>query len=145
MKWSYIIGGADLPLVAIATAAGHVQLHKLNLQEETRSPRCTEVERVNLGADRLALSLDWSNALQHRYHTFNFFLQGRLNFKCSCTISLKVSFQGAKVKANSTSPFVYMIISLSLGFMSYLIKVVTFCHVTVKLEPKGLITAYVTQ
>ena len=95
VKWSRAaIGGS--PVVGVVNAAGEVQLHRLSLEgpageeegpagkhacpagkDEVRrtgssvtagpKPHCTEIQRLRIADDdRLALSLDWSNALQHR-------------------------------------------------------------------------------
>ena len=91
VKWSRdALGGS--PVAGVVNAAGEVQLHRLSLQgpagdeegqagedevRRTRSsvtagpkPHCTEIQGLRIADDdRLALSLDWSNALQHRYQS----------------------------------------------------------------------------
>ena len=81
VKWSRAALGGS-PVTGVVNAAGEVQLHRLSLQgsageDEVRctgssvttgpKPHCTEIQRLRIADDdRLALSLDWSNALQHR-------------------------------------------------------------------------------
>ena len=81
IKWSHTdLGGS--PVAGVVNAAGEVQLHRLSLEspaggDEAQGsgnsvsagpvPYCTEIQKLRIGDDdRLALSLDWSNALQHR-------------------------------------------------------------------------------
>ena len=81
IKWSHAdLGGS--PVVGVVNAVGEVQLHRLSLEGPARggethglgssisagpTPHCTEIQKLRIGDDdRLALSLDWSNALQHR-------------------------------------------------------------------------------
>jgi len=74
LKWSFHTRAGEHPVFALADALGGVTIWNLEYSsslEVDQPPRCKILETVKMEENGLALSLDWSNALErNKYFGF---------------------------------------------------------------------------